>query len=283
MEMGRAPGGDCFMAEYLKFGGPLVHAQLHTIVSITWRSAQTADPGTEVAQWPTAWTKGVVFPLSKRKGDRQHKNTWRGITLLSVGFKVVARICAGRLQRWSSTWLNKYQFGFRKGSGVDDVQQITRSLIEEITGSVHDRVFSMRFFDLEKAYPKVARHGLWKLLDYKGCPPGFIKIFQGLHNHSSSSVRFEGLESSEFIPDRGLREGCPSSPILFNIYHHGLNAVPGVWWVSKVDGKIGKRRNDRIEEGRHLKRQLIGTLHMQMTQASLGKQMKSAKRKNFFP
>lgn len=63
----------------------------------------------------------------------------------------------------------------------------------------------------------------------------------------------------------------------------GLNAVPGVWWVSKVDGKIGKRRNDRIEEGRHLKRQLIGTLHMQMTQASLGKQMKSAKRKNFFP
>lgn len=64
--MGRAPGGDCFMAEYLKFGGPLVHAQLHTIVSITWRSAQTADPGTEVAQWPTAWTKGVVFPLSKR-------------------------------------------------------------------------------------------------------------------------------------------------------------------------------------------------------------------------
>lgn len=110
--------------------------------------------------------------------------------------------------------------------------------------------------------------------------------------------RFEGLESSEFIPDRGLREGCPSSPILFNIYHHGimevfrarrarmalgLNAVPGVWWVSKVDGKIGKRRNDRIKEGRHLKRQLIGTLHMQMTQASLGKQMKSAKRKNFFP
>lgn len=50
MEMGRAPGGDCFMAEYLKFGGPLVHAQLHTIVSITWRSAQTADPGTQHGQ-----------------------------------------------------------------------------------------------------------------------------------------------------------------------------------------------------------------------------------------
>ena len=83
-----------------------------------------------------------------------------GITLLFVGSKLVAGICAARLQRWIQPWLNLYQFGFREGSTVDNVQQVTRSLLEEIAGSVHEKVVLFRFFDLEKAYPKVVRHTL---------------------------------------------------------------------------------------------------------------------------
>ena len=216
---------------------------------------------------------GVIFPLWKRKGDRHDKNTWRGITLLSVGPKRVARICAARLQRWTQPWLNPYQFGFRKGSGVDDVQQVTRSLLEEIAGSVHEKVILFRFFDLEKACPKVARHALWRILAVKGVPSSMIKLLKALHNHTASSVRFEGHQSSEFIPERGLREGCPSSPILFNIYHHcimevfrarrarkalEMDAAPGIYWSYKVDGKVGKRKNDREEEGRNTRRCFIG-------------------------
>ncbi len=100
-----------------------------------------------------------------------------------------------------------------------------------------------------------------------------IKILRALHNHTASSVRFEGHQSSECIPERGLREGCPSSPILFNIYHRcimevfrarrarkalELNATPAIYWSYKVGGKIGKRKNDREEEGRNIHRCLIG-------------------------
>lgn len=185
----------------------------------------------------------------------------------------MARICAARLQRWAQPWLNPYQFGFRKGSGVDDVQQVTRSLLEEIAGSVHEKVILFRFFDLEKAYPKVARHALWRILAVKGVPSSMIKLLKALRNHTASSVRFKGHHSSEFIPERGLREGCPSSPILFNIYHHcimevfrarrarkalEMDAAPGIYWSYKVDGKVGKRKNDREEEGRNTRRCLIG-------------------------
>ena len=59
------------------------------------------------------------------------------------------------------------------------------------------------------------------------------------------------------VPERSLREGCPSSPILFNVYHHcsmevfrarrarkalELQSEPGILWNYKVDGKVGKRR-----------------------------------------
>lgn len=165
------------------------------------------------------------------------------------------------------------QFGFRPGSGTDDVHQITRAILEEAAGSVHDQVYLLRFFDLEKAYPKVARHGLWKLLDIKGCPPRFLQVLKGLHNHTSSQVRYDGMLSSSFTPDRGLREGCPSSPILFNIYHSGIMEVfrarrarvaievdqtPGVPWAFKIDGKVGKRRLDQLEEGRNVRQRVIG-------------------------
>lgn len=122
----------------------------------------------------------IIFPLWKRKGDRHDRNTWRGITLLSVGSKLIARICAACLQRWAKTWLNPFQFGFRKGSGVDDVQQITRTLLEEIAGSVHEKVILFRFFDLEKAHPKVAGHALWNILEIKGCPPAYGKSLKGI-------------------------------------------------------------------------------------------------------
>ena len=87
------------MAGYLKFGGPVLQTKIVKIVRNIWQSASTANEGEETRHWPKARSKGVIFPLWKRKGDRHEKNTWRGITLLSVGSKLVARICAARLQR----------------------------------------------------------------------------------------------------------------------------------------------------------------------------------------
>lgn len=67
-------------------------------------------------------------------------------SFLSVGGKLVARICAARLQRWANPWLSKMQFGFRSGSGVADVHQVTRRLLEEAAQSVHPHTQSFSKF-----------------------------------------------------------------------------------------------------------------------------------------
>lgn len=63
MDAGRAPGGDLFMAEYLKFGGPVLKTEIAKLVHSIWQSASTANEGEEVRHWPKAWSNGL-FPHS---------------------------------------------------------------------------------------------------------------------------------------------------------------------------------------------------------------------------
>eukprot|EP00969_Alexandrium_andersonii_P107415 4738442-Alexandrium_andersonii.AAC.1 len=69
-----------------------------------WAAAASSGEGTEAHEWPEEWKVGVTVPLWKRKGKQSDRNTWRGITLLSVGSKLLARVVAARLQRWREPW-----------------------------------------------------------------------------------------------------------------------------------------------------------------------------------
>ena len=46
-----------------------------------------------------------------------------------------------------------------------------------------------------------------------------IRRLRGLHEETEYSVRGREENSNSWRPLRGLREGCATSPILFNIYH----------------------------------------------------------------
>ena len=46
-----------------------------------------------------------------------------------------------------------------------------------------------------------------------------IEIVKKLHEHIRFRVKGKEGLSDDWLPARGLREGCATSPILFNIYH----------------------------------------------------------------
>ena len=64
---------------------------------------------------PVHWSGGA---LVERKGNKKDKNMWRGITLLSVGSKLLARVVATWLRSWFDGHLGLHQFGFRRGKGL---------------------------------------------------------------------------------------------------------------------------------------------------------------------
>ena len=49
--------------------------------------------------------------------------------------------------------------------------------------------------------------------------PKCLRALQGLHETTEYRIKSREGASEPWVPLRGLREGCPSSPPLFNIYH----------------------------------------------------------------
>jgi hypothetical protein len=263
MKTRKAAGKDGFTVEALKHGGQALRSKVCEVVRTMWDRAASADGHEEGDDWPAEWRIGLVVPLWKRKGSKRDKNTYRGICLLSVGSKLLARVVASRLQRWTEGFVHESQCGNRRGRGVDDVLQVSRRVVEEVCRLDEDKWFTMSFFDLEKAFPKVCRSALWRLLDREGCDPRMLKVCKGLHENTRYAVRVQGGLSRTWLPDRGLREGCPSSPPLFKVYHNGVmqdfrarreeaaataGRRPGIRWQYKVDGRMVKKATLRQEK-----------------------------------
>ena len=71
-------------------------------------------------------------------------------------------------------------------------------------------------------YPTVSKPALWSLLERYGMKGKCLETLVDLHETTEYRVKGrEGL-SEGWMPARGLREGCPKSPILFNIYHQAV-------------------------------------------------------------
>jgi len=79
-----------------------------------------------------------------------------------------------------------------------------------------------RLLDLRKAYPRVNRPALWGLLERYGMNGKCLETLIDLHECTVYKVRGKEGMSEGWMPVRGLREGCSTSPILFNVFHQAV-------------------------------------------------------------
>ena len=89
MKNGKAPGISNILTEMLKAGGRVeeLTAMIADLVHRIWEERRV----------PKEWVNAILIPIPKKANLRSCDN-WRGISLLEVTGKVVARIIQDRLQ-----------------------------------------------------------------------------------------------------------------------------------------------------------------------------------------
>ena len=64
----------------------------------------------------------------------------------------------------------------------------------------------MVFIDLEEAYDRVPHKFLWRCLEKKGVPPGYIRVIKDMYEGSRTSVRIPGGATNYFYVGMGLHQ-----------------------------------------------------------------------------
>ena len=211
LKKGKAGGKSGLLPELITFGGTDLWDRVLEVIKQVW------EDGKVVRDWQDA----VVIPIPK-KGDLKQCDNWRGISLLDVIGKILARIVQERLQMIADKVLPESQSGFRKGRGCVDMLFVARQLVEKTRE--HDDSLYMLFVDLRKAYDSVPRQALWKVLEKCGVPPRMLSVVKSFHEGMHAEVRLGSTTTDRFEVRNGLRQGCTLAPTLFNIYFSAMVA-----------------------------------------------------------
>ena len=112
--------------------------------------------------------------------------------------------------------LGDVQGGFRKGRRTEDNLFIVERLIE-MTRRRKVCLF-VAFIDMEKAYDRVDRKNLFEVLRAYGVHEKMVSLIERVY--SGNMVKFElgNVVTKWCKSESGVRQGCPLSPLLLNLY-----------------------------------------------------------------
>ena len=132
--------------------------------------------------------------------------------------KLLERLILNRLKPALVDFIPANQFSFTEKCGTQDAMFISRLIgidaTKRHTGLVRG------YIDLTKAYNKVNREILWKILRLYGLPEEIVVVIVEFHEAARAVLQLNGEISPTLISlNRGLKQGSVLSPtILFNIF-----------------------------------------------------------------
>ena len=155
--------------------GPCSQKKLHRLFSLIWTPESIPDDLRDA----------LIVTIFKR-GDKTVCENYRGISLLSIAGKILARILSQRLSHAAEDILPESQCGFRPGRGTVDMIFAARQ-IQEKCREQHQDLY-MAFIDLTKAFDTVDRKSLWNILGKISCPPKFVTMVRLLHEDMTACM-----------------------------------------------------------------------------------------------
>ena len=151
--------------------------------------------------------------MSFKKGDRLDMRNWRPISLLTVDYKLAARAIAGRLLKVIHLVVAEDQTCGVPGRYIGENVALLRDVVSYAT--MFDSPVAILSLDQEKAFDREDWSFMYATLCRMGFGTSFLQWVNLFYTGVQSSVNVNGYLSPFFSLSRGVRQGCPLSPLLY--------------------------------------------------------------------
>lgn len=205
LKMGKAAGEDNVMAEHIKYAHPIVLSCLCKFFNLVMRCEQVPD----------AFGRGTMVPVPKdNNADLSLCENYRCITLSCVLSKLFEYMLLNKYSSYLST--DNLQFGFKPNVGCSDAIFCLKSVVNHFVRN--GSTITLTTLDISKAFDKVSHYALFTELIKRNVPKIFVNILISWYSKCVISVKFNGILSSHFRMEAGVKQGGILSPVLFTVY-----------------------------------------------------------------